>query len=140
MKKHTLPQFVPSVYKIPNKKDSAHDLLLYPYNKTPIHEKFYYISMSSCSVITSNQMESAKKILNSTLKKYKLKSWSLVHYNIILTKKSTRMGKGKGKVIGRVALVKKRERIFQFEKFSPTIVGQVIRKLNYKLPVSIYLS
>jgi len=151
MKKTLYPQFTPVLSKIPNKKASVSallekDLFAGSTNSSVIlstlhrQNQYTYISSYENAILTKNQIESCKKILNRSLKKYKIKSIVLIQYTIIETKKSigSRMGKGKGKVTGKVALVKKNEKIFQFKKLSSEVLKGLVLKIRHKLPMSVF--
>ena len=131
--------FFPNLKRIPNKKSDLLSILGQfekPFDREVPHRVSYIIPTASV-ILTKNQIESCKKILNRKLKKFKSKSILLLRYNIVQTKKSigSRMGKGKGKVIGRVMLARKNERLFQFRSLPIRILEGILLKINHKLPV-----
>ena len=127
-----MTSFLPCINRTPTQNNPIQS------NNSSVYKS--YIITTSNSFLTKNQIESCKKILNRSLKKYKIKSIVLIQYTIIETKKSigSRMGKGKGKVTGKVALVKKNEKIFQFKKLSSEVLKGLVLKIRHKLPMSVF--
>jgi len=124
--------FVPHVSKQPAVVDKS---FIEHYSTTNVS----YIISNSNSLITKNQIEACRHILNRVVSRKKIKYRITVRYNITRTKKSigTRMGKGKGKIFDKVSLVKKYNSIFEFKKIPSVVLKTVLFKIKYKLPVRI---
>jgi large subunit ribosomal protein L16 len=86
--------------------------------------------------ITTNQIESARKILSRTLGKTG-KIWIRVFADMPFTSKpaEVKMGKGKGDVQGYVAPVRPGRLIFEVDGASEDVAREALRKAGAKLPV-----
>jgi ribosomal protein L16/L10AE len=143
MKKFNFPSFLPSTISTPSKKDVSFLLKTIGYNSdsySTIGIGKGYIIVESTSFLTKNQVEACKKIINRDLKRTDSSYTTMVQYNILKTQKASgsRMGKGKGKVVDRVAFIKKNEILFEFTNIHLSVLKKLISKIKYKIPVSIY--
>jgi ribosomal protein L16/L10AE len=142
MKKNNLPSFLPSTISTPSKKDVSFMFKTVGYNNdslSPVGKG--YIVVENASFLTKNQVEICKKIITRDLKRTDSSYSTMVQYNILKTQKASgsRMGKGKGKVVDRVAFIKKNETLFEFTNIHFSVLQKLIFKIKYKIPVSISL-
>lgn len=139
MKKNNLPGFLPSLISTPSKKDSDFLSKTVGYSTESTSMVNASIFVESASFLTKNQVEACKKIINRELKRTDSGYTTLVQYNILKTQKASgsRMGKGKGKVVDRVAFIKQNEPLFEFTNISTTVLKSLMSKIKYKIPVPI---
>jgi ribosomal protein L16/L10AE len=137
MKKFNYPGFLPSTLSTPSKKDVSFFLQTVGYSTETVVKG--YIIVENASFLTKNQVEACKKIINRDLKRTDSSYSTMVQYNILKTQKASgsRMGKGKGKVVDRVAFIKKNETLFEFTNIHLPVLQNLISKIKYKLPVAI---
>ena len=139
MKKNNFPSFLPSLLSTPSKKDAAFLFKTVGYSTDISTIAKGYVIVESASFLTKNQVEACKKIINRELKRTDSSYTTMVQYNILKTQKASgsRMGKGKGKVVDRVAFIKKNETLFEFTNIHLPVLQNLISKIKYKIPVSI---
>lgn len=87
--------------------------------------------------VTSNQIESARKVMSRTLGKT-AKSWIRIFPDRPYTRKpaEVKMGKGKGDVQGYVCEVFPGRVIFEVDGVSDDVAREALRKAGTKLPVT----
>lgn len=88
--------------------------------------------------LTSNQIESARKVISRTLGKTG-RMWIRLFPDMPVTQKpaEVKMGKGKGEIKGYIARVKPGQIIFEVDGVTPEVAKESLRKAGTKLPVKI---
>lgn len=96
----------------------------------------YGIKVLEEARLTSNQIESAKRIIIKKMKRLGF-LWIRIFSNIPVTKKPTenRMGKGKGSVSFYIAKVKKGQILFEISNFSLENAQKILKAGSNKLPI-----
>src|SRR3989344_1438832 len=86
--------------------------------------------------ITSNQIESARKVISRTLGKTG-RMWIRLFPDMPYTKKpaEVKMGKGKGEIEGYHTRVKPGQVLFEVDGVTPAVAREALRKAGTKLPV-----
>jgi len=86
--------------------------------------------------ITSNQIESARKVISRTLGKTG-RMWTRLFPDMPYTKKpaEVKMGKGKGEIEGYHTRVKPGQVIFEVDGVTEAVAREALRKAGTKLPV-----
>lgn len=86
--------------------------------------------------LTSNQIESARKVISRTLGKTG-RLWIRVFPDMPFTKKpaEVKMGKGKGELEGYHARVKPGQVLFEVDGVVATVASESLRKAGTKLPI-----
>ena len=95
------------------------------------------LKATSAARVTSNQIESARKVMSRTLGKT-AKSWIRIFPDRPYTKKpaEVKMGKGKGDVQGYVCEVFPGRVIFEVDGVTEEVAREALRKAGTKLPVT----
>lgn len=88
--------------------------------------------------ITSNQIESARKVMSRTLGKTG-RVWIRIFPDMPFTKKpaEVKMGKGKGDIEGYYVPVKPGQVIFEVDGAAEAVARESLRKAGTKLPVKV---
>ncbi|HEY4516124.1 MAG TPA: 50S ribosomal protein L16 [Candidatus Paceibacterota bacterium] len=86
--------------------------------------------------VTSNQIESARKVISRTLGKTG-RMWVRLFPDMPFTKKpaEVKMGKGKGEIEGYHTRVKPGQVLFEVDGVTPAVAREALRKAGTKLPV-----
>lgn len=138
MKKFNFPSFLPSTVSTPSKKDVSFLFKTVGYSTETVVKGC--IVVESASFLTKSQVDACKKTINRYLKRTDSNYSTMVQYNILKTQKASgsRMGKGKGKVVDRIAFIKRNETLFEFTNIRLQVLQNLISKIKYKIPVSVY--
>jgi len=111
------------------------------YNNEIFYYNIYQVKALEFGNIKKLEIEAFKKLIKSFYKKIKFRI--NIFYFSILTKKpiETRMGKGKGKFLDRISLVKPGQIIFEFwVKGGPErIINEALKKINIKTSLIQYI-
>jgi large subunit ribosomal protein L16 len=88
--------------------------------------------------LTSNQIESSRKVISRTLGKTG-RMWIRVFPDMPFTKKpaEVKMGKGKGELEGYHAPVKPGQIIFEVDGVAEAVARESLRKAGTKLPIKV---
>jgi large subunit ribosomal protein L16 len=88
--------------------------------------------------MTSNQIESARKVISRTLGKTG-KLWIRVFPDMPITQKpaEVKMGKGKGDIKAYIARIKPGQVLFEVDGVTETVAKESLRKAGTKLPVKV---
>jgi len=97
----------------------------------------YGLKATSPARVTSNQLESARRVLSRSLGKTG-KYWIRIFPDRPYTRKAAEvgMGKGKGDPVGFVAQVLPGRLVFEVDGVSDSVAREALRKANAKLPIS----
>jgi large subunit ribosomal protein L16 len=89
-----------------------------------------------CGKLTTQQIEAARVAVTRHVKRG-AKLWVRVFPDKPITKKpaETRMGKGKGDVVGYVAPIKRGTMLYEISGLAPDAAREALRLASYKLPV-----
>lgn len=102
-----------------------------------IHHGAYALKTTSPARITSNQIESARKVVSRTVGKLG-KYWIRIFPDRPITRKAAEvgMGKGKGSPQGFCMQVKPGRIIFEVDNVNEEVAREALRKAGNKLPVT----
>lgn len=94
------------------------------------------LKATSAGRLTSNQIESARKVISRTLGKTG-RLWIRVFPDMPFTKKpaEVKMGKGKGEIEGYHVPVKPGQVVFEVDGVGPLVAKESLRKAGTKLPI-----
>jgi large subunit ribosomal protein L16 len=107
-----------------------------PSKQQPLRYGTFAIKSLSFGILTSNQIEAARKLISKKLKK-KGKVWITVFTHTPKTKKPVeiRMGKGKGSVDVWISKVRPGTILYEIEGASIANAKEIFFEANQKLPI-----
>ena len=126
----------------------THNKYSLKYNKVKQSVRYgqYGIKTITFGKLTENQYKSIRRFISQYLKKNgsdnkEIKIWSVINFNLSLTKLSSesRMGKGKGSVYMEANFLKPGVMIFEFDGVTQQKATKLFSFLKKKLPFKISL-
>jgi len=106
--------------------------------KVPLN---FSVAVGSAGFFSTQELESARRFLRRALsKKFKVQQCSRAFFARTKKPAEVRMGKGKGKIDSKIALIRVGQVIFRCRGFLPLIVMQsVVGKLSKKLSKKLFV-
>jgi len=97
-------------------------------------------AIEASRIVISKIIKKRRTVKNSIFKK-KGELLSRVFFRVPITKKGTksRMGKGKGAISSYVSCIQKGDCLFEIKDIPFTIAYKILKKISFKLGMSIYL-
>lgn len=115
-------------------------------NKTDVlHYGYYGIKSCQFNKLTDKNIDFLKKLLEKHIsflaQKKKIKIWNKLVTNLTFTKISSesRMGKGKGPIIGKFTFVRPGQIIFELEKIPFSLIKKIFAKIYKQLSFRVKL-